>query len=781
MKRMSMFLFAAVAANAILPARGGDSAPFLLDTADGTRIATEGEAIPIAYSPRWGNAASCTVDLGGSRSVATSEGTTTWTPSGTGAHTLTHTAGDLTYTAQFAVLGDDVVLHGGILAAGETWGTDKVHLVTAAVTVPSGISLTIQAGAVVKFMPGASLTVANGGSCTARGVIFTHVNDDTIGGDTLMDGDSAAPKMGDYAITGNITDDDSTEYRYMPPQTLQSSISSNTRLRGYRTYIVSNSVTVASGATLTLQPGTILKFNTGCSLTVNGTLDAQGTRAAPIVFTSLKDDAHGGDANGDGGKTYAQAGDWARIYAGGTLTMKFCQIRHCNNNSDQGAIQGTGGTVTFDNSIIESSVYECVRMNSGRFTAHNSVFRDSSMGFGYYGGSGVYLYNCVVADCTIGCRASNKHFYNTVFYRCQTFLESTSSSCDHCVFFNPSEYGAQTATQVGSNGNIWGNPLFTDPDNGDFQIAANSPCVDAGDGSVAPEVDYWGQPRMDVKAVADTGTPNGDGVCPDIGIYEVPGSAPVPLPDLAVVGGPTAVLATAGTEPGPPVQPGDTLTVAYVVTNRGGEAASGLVRDLFRFKGVDAATSGLTIDAAEVEQAYNIPAGGSATFTAAVAVPPLKEGSWKLEVASNPYRDVFEQNLADNIALSEDVVNVGIEVVDPSMPQSGVVKAGDATIVRLAFDVSHTNRMVVLTAPAGAAVSWGFGRVPMTADNTPSSGSAVLDGTNPARFIVPDDAADVYVVIKSPTTGGYSLSTETAAIVLYSVSPTAIPSSGIAT
>ena len=71
MKRMSMFLFAAVAANAILPARCGDSAPFLLDTADGTRIATEGEAIPIAYSPRWGNAASCTVDLGGSRSVAT--------------------------------------------------------------------------------------------------------------------------------------------------------------------------------------------------------------------------------------------------------------------------------------------------------------------------------------------------------------------------------------------------------------------------------------------------------------------------------------------------------------------------------------------------------------------------------------------------------------------------------------------------------------------------------------------------------------------------------------
>lgn len=98
-KAMISMTFAAVATSTILPALGGDSAPFLLDTADGMRIATEGEAIPVAYSPRWGNAASCTIDLGGSRSVATEEGSTIWTPQGTGGHTLTHTAGDLVYTA----------------------------------------------------------------------------------------------------------------------------------------------------------------------------------------------------------------------------------------------------------------------------------------------------------------------------------------------------------------------------------------------------------------------------------------------------------------------------------------------------------------------------------------------------------------------------------------------------------------------------------------------------------------------------------------------------------
>ena len=667
MKRMSMFLFAAVAANAILPARGGDSAPFLLDTADGTRIATEGEAIPIAYSPRWGNAASCTVTESGRAALvaaATSEGATTWTPQGTGGHTLTHTAGSTTYTAQFAVLGGEVVVHPG--SSGESgnsgiWTADKTHLITAPLTIPAGVSLTIEAGAVVKFMPGTSLTVASGGSCTARGVIFTHVNDDTIGGDTLMDGDSAAPKMGDYTITGNVTDDDSTEYRYMPPQTLTSSISSNTRLRGYRTYIVSNSVTVASGATLTLQPGTILKFNSGCSLTVNGTLDAQGTRAAPIVFTSLKDDTHGGDANGDGEKTYAQAGDWHQITGSGTVKLNYCEVLWCSAQNNQGALYPNGGTWQFDNSIVAHCEYDCMRSYGGTFTANNSVFMDASMGAAPSSGTARFN-NCVFNYLTTAVRWGNGTFYNCVFSDISQdiidtkFYSSTlSSRFYNCCFWNPKSSGDHASAKVGQNGCFYADPLFTDPDNGDFRIAANSPCVDAGDGSVAPVTDYWGQPRMDVKAVKDTGVPNGDGVCPDIGIYEVPGAAPVPLPDLAVVS-----VATSATLP---LAPGDSLAVTYTVTNRGAAAVSGLVRDLFRFTGADAATAGLTVDAAEIEQAYNVPTGGCVTLSATITVPTLKAGKWKVEVGVNMENHPYEQNLSNNRATTEDTISVELEAM----------------------------------------------------------------------------------------------------------------------
>ena len=745
-----------------------DSAPFFLNTAKGTRIAKKTELI--SYSTEWDKGSSVRVTADGAilkEAVAPASGDVAWdgAKASKGLHTLTHVSGGKTLTAQFAVLGDDVVVHSGVLKSSEIWDTNKVHLVTSAITVPSGVSLTINSGAVVKFMPGMSITVVSGGSCTASGAIFTHVNDDTVGGDTLMDEDSTVPKMGEYTITGNVIDDDATEYRYSPPQTLTSNISSDTRLRGYRTYIVSNSVTVASGAKLTLQPGTILKFNSGCSLTVNGTLDAKGTRAAPIVFTSLKDDEHGGDTNGDGDKTYAQGGDWARIYAGGTLNMNYCRIRYCNNNSDNGAIQGTGGMVTFDNSIIEASVYECVRMNSGKFISHNSIFRDASMGFGYYGGSGVYVYNGVVADCTIACRASNKHFYNTVFYRCPTFLESTSSSCNNCLFYNEAGYGAQSATQVGKNGNIWGDPKFVDAENGDFRISADSPCVDAGDGSVAPEIDYYGQPRMDVKKIKDTGIANAEGVCPDIGIYEVPGTAAVPVPDLAVV----SVSA--------PVEliTGESIVVEYAVTNRGEAAVSGIVRDEVVFK-----SGGQEVSAGVVAASYSLASLGASSMSAQIRIPPLSKGEWRIGVRVNRHRDIFEQNLSNN-----ELQSVGTSLVRMDGLRFGASNLSLSPDEKVGFELLDMPldggyvRISGNSSAIGAAV--GVGVVPILG----GGGQSVLlpDGSQLLAVPPRSEGESAYVVVGNSNMRDEDIVVEIGedSLKLYGVSPVRASNSGEAT
>ena len=64
-------------------------------------------------------------------------------------------------------------------------------------------------------------------------------------------------------------------------------------------YLVTGTVTVAAGATLTIEPGAIVKFARYTSIQVNGTLIADGNDSSangftPIIFTSINDHSVGG-------------------------------------------------------------------------------------------------------------------------------------------------------------------------------------------------------------------------------------------------------------------------------------------------------------------------------------------------------------------------------------------------------------------------------------------------------------------------------------------------------
>jgi hypothetical protein len=97
-------------------------------------------------------------------------------------------------------------------------------------------------------------------------------------------------------------------------------------------YILNGSLSVAAGATLTIQPGVVVKLNGAYRmLTVNGRLVAEGTAESPILFTSAQDDAPeaGGDTNGDGNATLPGPGQWYQIGIRSTgSSFKHAEIRY---------------------------------------------------------------------------------------------------------------------------------------------------------------------------------------------------------------------------------------------------------------------------------------------------------------------------------------------------------------------------------------------------------------------------------------------------------------------
>lgn len=125
-------------------------------------------------------------------------------------------------------------------------------------------------------------------------------------------------------------------------------ITRDTLWRSSDIHVVTKIITINPGVTLTIAPGTIVKFNSDCRLYVNqGALMAEGNESNPIVFTSYRDDHFGGDTNEDGpGNGYP--GDWQAIHFFKAVStqskLAYCTIRYAG--------QGNLGAVYLDHSEV---------------------------------------------------------------------------------------------------------------------------------------------------------------------------------------------------------------------------------------------------------------------------------------------------------------------------------------------------------------------------------------------------------------------------------------------
>lgn len=275
-----------------------------------------------------------------------------------------------------------------------------VYHATGDLTVPTGSTLTIQAGAIIKFTFDKQMTV--NGQLVAQGtmaapIVLTSIEDDTAGGDTNGNGPSVgvpdswrslrfnatatgtvsylqlrfAGRLGlggievngstvafndctvsDCSAAGLTLNNTATASTFTSCQFTNNnravegvrlenvpnftsntasgntvndclSVSSGTIASGTTTITTSNmisnvilcptNITVAAGSTLAIDQGCIIKMAFDRQVTVNGTLNCSGSSASPVIFTSLVDDAHGGDSNNDGTNTAPGPDSWRTI------------------------------------------------------------------------------------------------------------------------------------------------------------------------------------------------------------------------------------------------------------------------------------------------------------------------------------------------------------------------------------------------------------------------------------------------------------------------------------
>jgi hypothetical protein len=244
----------------------------------------------------------------------------------------------------------------------------------AALIVPKGVTLLIEAGARVRFGQGAKLIVNGTLSACGTGsrrILFTadsssgrpgywagielhnpeagtvlgHATFEFAGGDNhaalWIEGGNLV--LDDLKFDSNqwyaLSLDPDSAPQVRPPSTVENGpqgwelrggpLQKTRALGDERPYIINGVLEVSENAKLTLAPGTWLKFQPGSALRIFGELEADGEAERKIIFTSANDGA-------EEGAPAPKAGDWAGLQMRGQrakVTLSFAELRHAGGGA----------------------------------------------------------------------------------------------------------------------------------------------------------------------------------------------------------------------------------------------------------------------------------------------------------------------------------------------------------------------------------------------------------------------------------------------------------------
>jgi len=327
--------------------------------------------------------------------------------------------------------------------------------------------------------------------------------------------------------------------------------------------------------------------DSGHELTIQGAgadktvLDGGGS--VQILYIDTDADNNGGDSGGDvtiKGVGFNEGfgwGDGGGMYVDGwsiNLTIKECAFSknhtyldvYGNGNGGGVYVWTFKGTVTITNNTFSRNSADLdgggvdAYSKSGTITITNNTFSGNSVKYGYGGGVHVRLrydsatlniYNNILfgnmandgddlyvySDGDGNYIGSIVNLYNNDFSGNADF--DTGQSWDLYITLTDNYHHAD---------NIQKDPQFVDPENGDFHLKSNSPCIDRGNNSAPelPDTDFEGNPRI-------------VGSAPDIGADEYYTGQLIPIPDIKVNGsdGPITLYQN------------DTLTITVSLNNNG--------------------------------------------------------------------------------------------------------------------------------------------------------------------------------------------------------------------